>query len=139
MSEFARFGVPYSLVSDNAKEFTNGKITHWLEIQGWKKLQSRQYAPRSNGIAERAQQTVKKAWKPDLRVSFHSFLQRIILTHRNTTNAHGDTAALLIFGKSLRLPAVVDFEIGQPILDRATAERDNHRLDKSAERSDHTC
>ena len=27
---------PYALFSDNAKTFTNGKITYWLEIQGCK-------------------------------------------------------------------------------------------------------
>ena len=64
-----------------------------------------------------------KARNPDFRVSFHSVLQRILLIRRNTTNAHGETPALLIFGKSLTLSIVVDFEIGQPIFYRATAEK----------------
>ena len=50
----ARPGVPYSLVSINAKKFTNDKITYMLENQGCKKVEFSQYAPRSNGIAERA-------------------------------------------------------------------------------------
>ena len=51
-SAFARFRVPHSLVSDNTKEFTlkNGKSTHWLEIQGCKKVESPQYALPSNGL-----------------------------------------------------------------------------------------
>ena len=37
-------GIPYSLVSDNAKTFTSCKITHLLEIQGCEKLDTPQYA-----------------------------------------------------------------------------------------------
>ena len=44
-SVFVQFGVPYSLVSGNAKEFTNGKITQWLEIRGCEKTVSPLYAP----------------------------------------------------------------------------------------------
>ena len=88
---FARFCVPFELISDDTKDIINGKIINWLEIQGYKNEASPQYAPRSNGNAERAVHLVDEAmrtWKSNWRVSFNSFLQWILLTHRNTTNAH---------------------------------------------------
>ena len=64
-----------------------------------------------------------KVWKPDFRVSFHSILQRILLTRKNTTNAPGDNPALLIFRQSFKISVDVDFEIGQPIFYEAFAEK----------------
>ena len=98
------------------------KKSHTLQI--FKKViwkESLQYAHQPNGIAERAVQTVKKDWKPDLRASFQSFLQRILLTHKNRSSAHRNTPARLIFGNFLMLPALVDFEMGQPLFYRAIA------------------
>ena len=64
-----------------------------------------------------------KARKPELGVCFYSFLQGIFLTHRNSTKAHGDTPARLTFGESWILPAVVDFEIGQPMFFMTPVEK----------------
>ena len=89
---FGRFGVPHTLVSDNVKEFINDKIVTWLQAQGGTKLESPIYNPRSNGLAERAVQTVKKAlraWNLSLRVSFLAFLQRVLFRHRNTSSVRG--------------------------------------------------
>ena len=58
---FGRFGVPLTLDSDNAEEFINDKVVTWLQAQGCTKLESPIYNPRSNGLAERAVQAVKKA------------------------------------------------------------------------------
>ena len=91
---FGRFGVAHTLVSDNAKDFINDKVVTWLQAQRCTKLESPIDNPRSNGHAERAVQTVKKAmraWNLSLRVSFHAFLQRVLFTHPNTSSVRGKT------------------------------------------------
>ena len=119
---FGRFGVSHTLVSDNAKEFINDKVVTWLQAQGCTKLESPIYNPGSNGLAERAVQTVKKAmsaWNSSLCVSFHEFLQRVLFTHHNTSSVGWKTPSELLLGRKLRLPAVINFPIGERVLFRA--------------------
>ena len=85
---FARIGIPKkTLVSDNGPEFVSGDLRQWCDSLKIKKLEPSVYHPRANGLAERAVQTVKRAlqaWSPNLNVSFGVFLQRALMTHRNT-------------------------------------------------------
>ncbi len=81
------------------------------------------YYPRAKGLAERAVQTIKRAmeaWNPNLNVSFAAFLQCALVTHRNTSKTRGKTPAELLFGRSVRMPAVVDFNLREPVLFKAT-------------------
>ena len=121
---FGRFGVPHTLVSDNAKEYINDKYVTWLQAQGCTKLESPVYNPRSNGLAERAVQTVKKAmraWNSSLRVSFHAFL----FTHRNTSSVRGKTPSEVLLGRKMRLPAVINYPIGERVVFRAGPHTDS--------------
>ena len=54
---FSRFGIPYTVVSDNRKEFVSKDLKDWLAAQGCKD------SPRSNGLAERAVQALKRSLK----------------------------------------------------------------------------
>ena len=106
---FARFGIPRTLVSDNGPEFVSSDLKQWCELLGIKKMESPIYHPRANGIAERAVQTVKRgiqAWSPNLNVSFGAFLQRALMTHRNTSKTRGKTPVELLLGRKIRLPTV---------------------------------
>ena len=78
--------------------------------------------PRANGLAERAVQTVKRAlqaWSPNLNVSFGAFLQKALMTHRNTSKTRGKTPVELLLGRRVRLPAIADFDLCEPILFKA--------------------
>ena len=89
---FARFRIPRILVSNNGPEFVSSALRQWCESLGIKKMESPIYHPRANGIAERAVQTVKRAIQaesPNLNVSFGAFLQRVLMTHRNTSKTRG--------------------------------------------------
>ena len=119
---FARFGIPKTLVSDNGPEFVSGDLKQWCESLGIKKIESHVYHPRANGLAERAVQTVKRAlqaWSPNLNVSFGSFLQRALMTHRNTSKTRSKTPVEILLGRRVRLPAIADFDLCEPILFKA--------------------
>ena len=119
---FARFGISKNLVSDNGPLFVSGDLKQWCESLGIKKIESPVYHPRANGLAERAVQTVKRAlqaWSPKLNVLFGAFLQRALMTHRNTSKTRSKTPVELLLGRRLRLPAIADFDLCEPILFKA--------------------
>ena len=91
---FARFGISKTLVTDNGSKFVSGYLKQWCESLGIKKIKSPVYHPRTNGLAERAVQTVNRAlqaWSPNINVSFGAFLQRALMTHRNTSKTTSKT------------------------------------------------
>jgi len=113
---FTRFGTPYTLVSDNAKEFISTELNDWLRHQGVVKKESPLYSPRSNGLAERAVQTVKRgmnAWREtQTHCDFNTYLQRILFHHRISSHARGKFPAELAFGRQLRAPVLLPFQQG---------------------------
>ena len=119
---FARFGIPKYLVSDNGPEFVSGDLKQWCESLAIKKMESPDYRPRANGLAERAVQTVKRALQacsPNLNVSFGAYLQKALMTNRNTLKTRSKTPVELLLGRRVRLPAIADFDWCQPILFKA--------------------
>ena len=111
---FARFGLPRIFVSDNGPDFVSSDLKQWCESMGIKEMEFLIYQPRANVIAERAVQTVKRAIQassPNLNVSFGVFLQRDLMTHRNTSKTRGKTPVELLMGRKVRLPAVTDFDL----------------------------
>ena len=120
---FAEFGIPRTLVSDNGPEFVSSDLKQWRESLGIKKMESPIYHPRTNGIAERVVPTVKQAiqaWSPNLNVSFGAFLQRALMTHRNTSKTRGKTPVELLLGRKIRLSAVTDFDLCERVLFKST-------------------
>ena len=120
---FARFGIPRTLVSDNGPEFVSSDLKQWCESFGIEKMESPIYHPRANGIAERAVQTVKRAiqaWSTNLNVSFSAFLQRALMTHRNTSKTRGKTPVELLLGGKVRRPAVTNFDLCERVLFKLT-------------------
>ena len=96
---FARFGIPKTLVSDNGPELVSGDLKQWRESLGIKKMESPVYHPRANGLAERSDQTKKRALQacsPNINVSFGAFLQKAMMTHRNTSKARSKTPVELL-------------------------------------------
>ena len=86
-------------------------------------MESPTYHPEANWIAERAVQTVKRAiqaWSPSLNVSFGAFLQRVLMTHRNSSKTRGKTPVELLLGRKVRLPAVTDFDLCERVLLKPT-------------------
>ena len=64
---FSTHGILYFIVSDNGPSFTSSEFKMFCLCNGIKHLTIAPYSPSSNGAAERAVQTVKKALKKLLR------------------------------------------------------------------------
>ena len=56
---FSTHGIPDTIVSDNASCFTSNEFIHFCKMNGIKHITSAPYHPSTNGMAERAVQTVK--------------------------------------------------------------------------------
>ena len=115
----ARVGIPKTLVSDHGPEIVSGDLKQWCESLGIKKLESPIYHPRANGLAERAVQTVKRAfqaWRPNPNVSFGAFLQTALMTHRNSSKMRSKTPVELLLGRRVRLPAIADLDLCENVL-----------------------
>lgn len=120
---FARFGIPTTIVTDNAPEFSNEEMTAWLRNQGCTLMHSPEYHPQSNGLAERMVRVIKdglKCYSPT-RTSFQSYLQRLLFVHRNTAQRNGKTPAQIMIGHEVRCPILAPYAPMQPILYRRNA------------------
>lgn len=59
-SIYARHGIPAIFISDNGPPFNSKEFSNFCENWGIDHITSSPYLPRSNGLAERTIQTVKK-------------------------------------------------------------------------------
>ena len=60
-----------------------------------------------------------QAWSPKPDVSSGAFLQRALMTHRNTSKTRGKAPVELLLGRRIRLPTLADFDMCEPILFKA--------------------
>ncbi|XP_045769765.1 uncharacterized protein K02A2.6-like [Maniola jurtina] len=102
---FSRFGLCKILVSDNGPQLSSEEFSSFLKNNGIKHITSAPYHPSSNGEAENAVRTVKRALKKAEaeKINKNSFLQRFLLDYRNSIHGTtGETPARLMFGRHLR-------------------------------------
>ena len=82
-SVFATHGLPELLVSDNGSPFTSAEFTAFTQKNGIKHLTSAPYHPASNGLAERAVQTLKTAIKKGpTGVPLETLITRFLFQYR---------------------------------------------------------
>ena len=118
---FLKFEIPRNLASDICPKFVSGDLKKWFEPLRNKKMEPPVYRPRANGLTESVIQTVKpelQAWSPNLNVSFGTFLQRTLMTHRNTSKTRSKTPVELLLGRRVRISAtrlVQYFDLCKPI------------------------
>lgn len=112
---FARFGVPLTVVADNAPEFSSIELRSWLTNIGCRLLHSPEYRPSSNGQAERMVKVLKdgiRSYNPS-KCSMTAYIHRILLVHRNTANRGGKTPAQIMFNREVRCPLISHFQPNQ--------------------------
>ena len=81
-SQFSRHGIPDVLITDNGPQFSSYQFRHFTQEYQFNHLTSSPYHPQSNGMAEKAVQTVKRLMKK--AVHDGKDLQLALLEYRNT-------------------------------------------------------
>ncbi|KAL5473689.1 hypothetical protein EMCRGX_G028208 [Ephydatia muelleri] len=96
---FATHGLPDILVSDNGTAFTSAEFQFFAKANGFRHVRSAPYHPATNGLAERAVQTLKNVLKRmtgDVETCLARFLFQYRLTPHSTM---GQSPAELFLGR----------------------------------------
>ena len=104
---FRTFGVPEEISADGGPPFNSLEYKSMLKNWGIRSRQSSAYYPQSNGRAEVAVKTMKRALRgcanPRTGDIETDAAARAIMTHRNTPHQHiGVSPAEMLFGYKLR-------------------------------------
>ena len=81
---FATHGLPETIVSDNGSQFVSEEFAKFLSNNNIHHIQTAPKHPSSNGLAERAVQTVKKGVKKTAGDNLEMRLQKFLLMYRLT-------------------------------------------------------
>lgn len=102
---FSRFGLPFTMVTDNGPQFTSYEFRLFVDSNGIKHICSPTYSPKSNGCVERLVGTWKRSMKKtfetckDLDLNNAQFL----MNYRNTPNTvTGIAPAVRLLNRTLR-------------------------------------
>jgi transposase InsO family protein len=109
--DFAHFGYPHTLVTDNATTFTSEEFQEWCKTKGITHLTGAPYHPATNGAAERLVQTFKNALKKSSKPPRKALLE-FLMQYRRTPLPSGYSPSELLNGRQLR--ALIDTVIPSP-------------------------
>lgn len=125
---FATHGLPRSIVTDNGSCFTSQEFQTFTKSNGIKHICSSPYHPASNGLAERAVQTLKNALKKtqdgSLETRLYRFLARYRITPQSTT---GQSPSEMLFKRKIRSRLdVMRPDVASKVLHEQTRQKINH-------------
>eukprot|EP00731_Ephydatia_muelleri_P037838 Em0575g5a len=124
---FSTHGLPQILVSDNGAAFSSSEFQTFVARNGFKHVRSAPYHPATNGLAERAVQTVKDALKKtsgDIDTRLSRFLFQYRLTPHSST---GQSPAKLLLGRVPR--SHLDFlfpDVADNVKQNQQRQKQNH-------------
>ena len=99
-SVFSQFGIPETIVTDNGTCFVSDEFEEFLKSNGIRHFTSAPHHPASNGLAERAVQTIKQGLRKEAGGDIHSRLAKILFAYwlapQSTT---GTSPAELLLGR----------------------------------------
>ena len=102
-SIFATHGLPKTIVSNNGPSFTSEEFKTFLKANGIRHIKSAPYHPSTNGLAERAVQTVKQGLKQMQGAAVEEKLSRFLHKYRITPHSTtGIAPSELLMGRRLR-------------------------------------
>ena len=121
---FATLGLPEVVVSDNAANFTSEEFRSFMKRNGIKHVRTPPYHPASNGIAERAVQTLKDSIKKLKKGSLETRLSRFLFKYHVTPHSvTGVAPADIMFGRRLR----THLDVLKPDLSRKVIRNNEHQ------------
>ena len=106
--DFAHFGYPHTIVTDNSSSFLSSEFQSWCQERGIVHLTGAPYHPATNGAAERLEQTFKQA----LTKSPKSALQEFLMQYRRTPLSLSYSPSELLNGRQIR--AKIDVLLPSP-------------------------
>ena len=99
--DFAHFGYPHTIVSDNATSFSSEEFQAWCRERGIIHLTGAPYHPATNGAAERLVQTFKQALTKS-SLPPRAALQEFLMQYRRTPRAEGYSPSELLNDRQIR-------------------------------------
>ena len=100
-TDFAHFGYPHTIVSDNATTFMSEEFQAWCRERGIVHLTGAPYHPATNGAAERLVQSFKQALRKS-SLSPKAALLEFLIQHRRTPLTSGLSPSELLNGRQIR-------------------------------------
>ena len=102
---FARFGVVDTIVSDTGTQFTSKEFEHFCSTFQIEHIRIPPYDPRSNGLADRFVDTLKRALNKAIRTPTKKALPLFLQVYRTTPNKSAPSTlspAEIIFARRIR-------------------------------------
>ena len=99
--DFAHFGYPHTIVTDNSTSFLSKEFQTWCRERGMVHLTGAPYHPATNGAAERMVQTFKQALSKST-LSPKAALQEFLMQYRRTPLAEGYSPSEILNGRQIR-------------------------------------
>ena len=128
--EFAHFGYPHALVTDNAPTFHSGEFQAWCQERGITHLSGAPYHPATNGAAERLVQSFKQSLKKSA-LPPKAALQEFLMQYRRTPlDSGGYSPSELLNGRQIRtkldalVPSPAHVAQGKQAKEAAKSQRD---------------
>ena len=99
--DFAHFGFPHTLVTDNASTFMSAEFQSWCKERGITHLTGAPYHPATNGAAERLVQTFKQALRKSSLPPKRA-LQEFLMQYRRTPTSCGYSPSEMLNSRKIR-------------------------------------
>ena len=99
--DFAHFGYPHTIVSDNASTFKSEEFQSWCRDRGIVHLSGAPYHPATNGAAERLVQSFKQALRKS-NLPPNLALTEFLMHYRRTPLIGGYSPSELLNGRQIR-------------------------------------
>ena len=124
---FSNYGLPDVVVSDNAAYFVSSEIKDFYAKNNVKLITPAPYNPSTNGLAERAVQTLKSGLVKFKEGSIETRLARFLYNYRSSVHSGTKASpAEMMFGRKFKSP----LDVLKPKSDHIEKESSNSNADK---------